>query len=74
MRRTAWLGFIAALAVVPVLAQADQREGASPSLAGRWFVTADYYGQPLYLRLTNSPAASAAMRSMDHQKAGHFIL
>jgi amidase len=81
MRRTAWLGFIAALAVVPVLAQADQREGASPSLAGRWFVTADYYGQPLYLRLTieqkgDKLAGSFGRDALDGSSEGgsfHFI-
>ncbi len=47
MLRAAWLGLIATLAVIPA-AHADQPQ----SLAGRWFVTADYYGQPLYVPMT----------------------
>ena len=51
MTSKAALTYIFTLLVAPVLTQADQRANAPESLTGRWVVTTDLYGTPIYVSM-----------------------
>jgi hypothetical protein len=45
------LGYLLALAAVPLLAQAGRPLSAAKSPTGRWLVTADVHGTPVYISM-----------------------